>query len=57
MDRVALQILEDGWEQDARAMRRAAAVLRERLGEPTRDLPSREFDPGRGRQVMIPLYR
>jgi hypothetical protein len=23
MDRIALQILEDGWEQDGRAMRRA----------------------------------
>lgn len=35
MDRVALQILEDGWEHDAQAMRRAVAVIRDRLGEST----------------------
>jgi len=35
MDRIALQILEDGWEQDGRAMRRALATLRERLSEST----------------------
>lgn len=35
MDRIALQILEDGWEQDSRVMRRAVAVIRERLAEPT----------------------
>lgn len=33
MDRIALQILEDGWEQDARVMRRAAEILERRLGE------------------------
>ena len=33
MDRIALQILEDGWEQDGRAMRRAVATLRERMAE------------------------
>ena len=27
MDRIALQILEDGWEQDGRAMRRAVAFV------------------------------
>ena len=27
MDRIALQILEDGWEQDGRAMRRAVALI------------------------------
>ena len=31
MDRIALQILEDGWEQDARVMRRAAENLESRL--------------------------
>lgn len=35
MDRIALQILEDGWEQDGRAMRRAVGILQERLGEST----------------------
>jgi len=35
MDRIALQILEDGWEQDGRAMRRAIATLRDRLAEST----------------------
>jgi hypothetical protein len=35
MDRIALQILEDGWEQDGRAMRRAVGILRERLAEST----------------------
>jgi len=33
MDRLALQILEDGWEQDGRAMRRAVGILRQRLAE------------------------
>ena len=33
MDRIALQILEDGWEQDARVMQRAAGILEARLGE------------------------
>ena len=33
MDRIALQILEDGWEQDARVMRRAAVTLESRLRE------------------------
>jgi hypothetical protein len=33
MDRIALQILEDGWEQDGRAMRRAVGILRQRLAE------------------------
>ncbi len=27
MDRIALQILEDGWEQDGRAMRRAVGFV------------------------------
>jgi hypothetical protein len=35
MDRIALQILEDGWEQDGRTMRRAIATLRDRLAEST----------------------
>ena len=26
MDRIALQILEDGWEQDGRAMRRGVGI-------------------------------
>ena len=33
MDRIALQILEDGWEQDARVMHRAAEILAARLNE------------------------
>jgi len=33
MDRIALQILEDGWAQDARVMQRAAATLQARLAE------------------------
>lgn len=33
MDRIALQILEDGWEQDARIMQRAAGILETRLRE------------------------
>ena len=33
MDRIALQILEDGWEQDARVMQRAAETLAARLHE------------------------
>ncbi len=33
MDRIALQILEDGWEQHARVMRRAVATLESRLRE------------------------
>lgn len=33
MDRIALQILEDGWEQDARVMQRAVGTLEARLGE------------------------
>jgi len=33
MDRIALQILEDGWEQDARGKRRAAETLAARLHE------------------------
>jgi hypothetical protein len=33
MDRIALQILEDGWEHDARVMRRAVATLESRLRE------------------------
>ena len=35
MDRIALQILEDGWEADGRAMRRAVGILRDRLAEST----------------------
>lgn len=35
MDRIALQILEDGWVQDGKTMRRAAALLESRLAEPT----------------------
>jgi len=35
MDRIALQILEDGWEQDGRAMRRAVGILKDRLAEST----------------------
>ena len=35
MDRIALQILEDGLEQDGRAMQRAVALLQVRLAEPT----------------------
>jgi hypothetical protein len=35
MDRIALQILEDGWEQDGRVLRQAAATLQARLGEST----------------------
>jgi hypothetical protein len=35
MDRIALQILEDGWEQDGRAMCRAVGTLRDRLAETT----------------------
>lgn len=35
MDRIALQILEDGWEQDARVMRRAAEILESRLRDST----------------------
>lgn len=35
MDRIALQILEDGWEQDGRVMRRAVGLLEERLAEST----------------------
>lgn len=35
MDRIALQILEDGWEQDGRSIRRAVGILRERLAEST----------------------
>lgn len=35
MDRIALQILEDGCEQDGRAMRRLIATLRDRLAEST----------------------
>lgn len=35
MDRIALQILEDGWEQDGRAMRRAMNTLGNRLSEST----------------------
>lgn len=33
MDRIALQILEDGWEQDARVMERTAGILEKWLGE------------------------
>jgi hypothetical protein len=33
MDRIALQILEDGWEQDGRTMQRAVGILRDRLEE------------------------
>lgn len=33
MDRIALQILEDGWEQDARVMQRAIEILQTRLCE------------------------
>ena len=36
MDRIALQILEDGWEQDARVMRRAARCSSPRKGSRTR---------------------
>lgn len=35
MDRIALQILEDGLEQDGRVMQRAVALLQVRLAEPT----------------------
>lgn len=35
MDRIALQILEDGWEQDGRVMQRAVGLLEERLAEST----------------------
>lgn len=35
MDRIALQILEDGWEQDARVMRRAIEILESRLRDST----------------------
>ena len=35
MDRIALQILEDGWEQDGRVLRQAVATLHARLGEST----------------------
>lgn len=35
MDRIALQILEDGWKQDGRAMHRAVGILRARLDEST----------------------
>ena len=35
MERIALQILEDGWDQDGRSMRRAVGILRERLAEST----------------------
>jgi len=33
MDRIAIQILEDGWAQDARVMQRALATLQARLAE------------------------
>ncbi|MGA0040822.1 MAG: hypothetical protein ACO3NZ_13325 [Pirellulales bacterium] len=33
MDRIALQILEDGWERDGRTMQRAVGILRDRLEE------------------------
>lgn len=33
MDRIALQILEDSWKQDARVMHRATETLAARLGE------------------------
>ena len=33
MDRIALQILEDGWEHDARVMRRAVAANLELNGD------------------------
>jgi len=33
MDRIAIQILEDGWEHDARIMRRAVEILESRLRE------------------------
>jgi len=36
MDRIALQILEDGWEHDGRVMRRAVATLESRLRESVR---------------------
>jgi hypothetical protein len=35
MGRIALQILEDGLEQDGRVMQRAVALLQVRLAEPT----------------------
>jgi hypothetical protein len=35
MDRIALQVLEDGWVQDGKTTRRAAALLESRLAEPT----------------------
>lgn len=35
MDRIALQILEDGWAQDARVMHRAVSTLEARLAEST----------------------
>jgi hypothetical protein len=35
MDRIALQILEDGWLEDARIMAAAVATMRERLAEST----------------------
>ena len=35
MDRIALQILEDAWAQDARVMQRAVATLEARLAEPS----------------------
>jgi hypothetical protein len=35
MERIALQILEDGWVQDGKTMRRAAALLESRLAEQT----------------------
>jgi hypothetical protein len=33
MDRIALQILEDGWREDARILAVAAATMRDRLAE------------------------
>jgi CRISPR/Cas system CSM-associated protein Csm2 small subunit len=35
MDRIALQILEDGWAEDARVMTAAEKTMRERLAEPS----------------------
>jgi hypothetical protein len=47
MDRIALQILEDGWEQDGRAMCRAVATLRHRLAESTDDRWAAAFEINR----------
>lgn len=60
MDRIALQILEDGWEQDARVMRRAGEILESRLRDSTDSRWAARPQPVSRRAwpcVTAPLFR